>query len=120
MKPKIILKKWRARIAKAKKRGRFTDYDHELSLNWAKCAVGERDCMCEKVIPTDPAVFTSPSWHIESEQNVQRASIIKQKMYAKVSQLGSDFHTFVSSNKFDRALDVIKKIESIPKEKFYR
>lgn len=120
MKPKIILKKWRARIAKAKKRGRFTDYDQELSLNWAKCAVGERDCMCEKVIPKDPAVFTSPSWHIESEQNVERASVIRQKMYTKVSTLGSDFHTYVSSNSFDKALDVIKKIESIPKEKFYR
>ena len=49
MKPKIILKKWRARIAKAKKRGRFTDYDHELSLNWAKCAVGD-------------SVFRCPGW----------------------------------------------------------
>lgn len=120
MKPKIILKKWRARIAKAKKRDSFTEYDQELSLNWAKCAVGERDCMCEKLIPKNPTVFTSPSWHRDSEQNVERASIIKQKMYAKVSELGSDFHTYVSANNFDKALDIIKKIESIPKEKFYR
>jgi len=117
---KVILKKWRTRIAKAKKRGRFTDYDHELSLNWAKCAVGERDCMCEKVIPKNPTVIASPSWHRESEQNLERSSIVTRKMYVKVSKLGSDFHTHVSSNSFDKALDVIKTIESLPKEKFYR
>ena len=120
MKPQVILKKWRTRIAKAKKRGRFTDYDQELSLNWAKCAVGERDCMCEKVIPKNPTVFSSPSWHRTSEQNLERASVIKRMMYSKVSKLGSDFHTYVSANSFDKALDVIKKIESLPKEKFYR
>ncbi len=122
MKQQVILKKWRARIDKAKTRGYFTDYDKSLALNWGKCAIGERDCMCEKVIPNNPSVWNQSENYdiLISEKNSQRGSVVARKMYARVSKLGSGFHTCVILDRFDKALAVLKQIEVIPKERFYR
>jgi len=120
MKPKIILKKWRARIARAKKRGHFTDFDHELSLDWSRCAVGERDCMCEKMIPKHPYISMNRPWSSSVELNRIRADVVTTKLFGKVSNLGSNFHTHIVNDKFSKALKVLKDIEELPKKKFYR
>ncbi len=120
MKVKVILKKWRNRIAKAKKRGYFTSFDHELALDWGRCAVGERDCLCEKMIPKKPNIWTQPSWELEYKRNEIKATIVEEKMYDRVTKLGATFYNHVVANNLDEAFDVLKKIETLPKEKFYR
>jgi len=44
---KLILKNWRNRIQRAVKRGNFTQHDIDMSYDWSKCAIGERDCFFE-------------------------------------------------------------------------
>ena len=108
MKQQVILKKWRARIIKAKARGHFTEHDIGSARDWSKCAVGERDCMCEKVIPTHDSIF-----QLQSEA-------IKNRIYTKVTRVGTNFYTNVLKDNFEGALKTLKEIESIPKERFYR
>ncbi len=107
MKQQVILKKWRARIERAEKRGYFTDKDKHDSYDWAKCAVGERDCMCEKVIPKD---IYSLSKH----------DLVRKKMFAKVVDLGGIFHSQVHVDNFKGVLKTLEKIETLPKKRFYR
>ena len=120
MKPQVILKKWRERIAKAKKRGHFTEFDRELALDWSRCAVGERDCMCEKMIPKNPQIKMYRPWSSSVELNRLRADIVTMRLFAKVSTLGSNFHTHIINDKFSSALKVLKDIEELPKNEFYR
>jgi len=107
MKAKVILKRWRARISRARKRGHFTDHDMHDAYDWSKCAVGERDCMCEKVIPSDGYNFSN-------------AQTIREKLQKRVGVLGSTFHTAVIGNHFREALGIIREIESLPKKRFYK
>ncbi len=106
--PKVILKKWRARIERARKRGRFTANDISSSYDWAKCVVGERDCICEKIIANKVNVFKS------------KGDLVRDKMFPKVVDLGGDFHSRVYLGNFDGALEILEKIEKIPKTRFYR
>ena len=107
MKAQVILKRWRARITRAQKRGKFTSHDISLSYDWEKCAVGERDCMCEKVIPRD-------------DLNITKSDIVRNNMFFRVVRLGSRFHSAVGAHNFKEALQIIKQIESIPKKRFYK
>ncbi len=102
----VILKKWRGRIEKAIKRGHFTMKDKHDAYSWNKCAVGERDCMCEKIIPKDMI-------------NYDKGEVVRTKMFDRVVTLGSLFHVHVSADKPKQALKTLEKIEAIPKKRFY-
>jgi len=120
-KQKVILTKWRGRITRAIERGAFTSTDMRLSLNWAKCAIGERDCLCEKVIPNHPT-YTTDSWLTTSEyeENNARSAVVSNRIFSKVATLGLRFYTAVTNNKPKKALEILKTIERLPKEKFYK
>ncbi|HEC66181.1 hypothetical protein LCGC14_2382440 [marine sediment metagenome] len=107
MKAQVILKKWRGRIERAQKRGKFTDNDRRDAYDWSKCAVGERDCMCEKILQSEPSNFI-------------RSDIVRNGINDKVARLGSRFHTEILNNNFRGALAIIKRIELAPKKRFYK
>lgn len=86
---------WRKRIAAAKKRGYFTDYDGSLAGDWKSCAVGE----ARKVFGGQrPGLLSGSLWFAPIDE--------------KYHDLGTRFDLAIIEDNFDLALKLLKRIES--------
>jgi hypothetical protein len=83
-----VVRSWPARIAAARKNGRFTDRDNDLASNWPTCACGNLDA--------DIPRGTQFSNDAPAD--------------AELHDLGMQFYHSVKGNEFSRAADLIKRI----------
>jgi len=82
------LVKWRGIVARAKKRGRFTQRERERAADWPKCAMGER-------------------YHFRRGGYTWLSNVEQV--------LSFDFMHAVERNLFPEAMRLIRQIEALPK-----
>ena len=82
---------WRARVDEAEKRGKFTESEFALAMNWNQCACGEAYNNIFKFATE----FKSDPMPTDS----------------RLKQLGGDFAGYVGTNKFKKCRDCLTAIE---------
>lgn len=91
------LKSWEERIADAKERGRFTDYEKRMALSWNSCAVGEMTPSNRKIL--EPSMFSFFDG-------------VPRKARQELDTLGGNFYFHVSEQLVEDAEKTYKQIQA--------